>query len=167
MSTPAHETIMDAAFSRLSANITTANGYSTESIKEKLSTLTPFEGDDFPAISLWPLEDSQTKTAYKKTAHVFGFIVGYFDKVDAEGATAYAEQAARLGADVITAINRATALPAVSDSKSLNLGGLVSSLDVVRLEYSTGTGQVPWCGVLIEFAATYNSPSGDPYTIEV
>jgi hypothetical protein len=168
MSTPAHITIFAEILSRL-GNMSTTNGYSVTPRKIEQSRLKPFGGEEYPAVSFWPDADPVDKTAYKKNSHRLGFTVGYFTKVafGDEGDTPYSNVCAYLAADVVTALYRTTLAPKVSDSRSINLGGIVRALNMTNAEYVIGPGQKPWCGVLIDFNVEYESVIGDPYSIEV
>ncbi|MDA3834140.1 MAG: hypothetical protein PF495_12165, partial [Spirochaetales bacterium] len=57
----------------------------------------------------------------------------------------------------ITALNRATIAPAVSDTESFDLGGVVSDLIFNSYDHEIGEGQSPWVGVLVNITIKYNT----------
>lgn len=165
MPTPAHESIMVLVAARL-ANITVANGYTVQPKRIVLSTLTPFQGvDELPLIHYWHNGDDITANKYGGDVHALNIVIEIIDRSDPVDLP-LATQASRLGADVVTALNRAVLAPTVAATSSLALGGVVSRLQHRSFDYRIGDGQRPWLAVALQYVATYQAPSGDAYTFE-
>lgn len=165
MPTPAHEAITALIIARL-GNITIANGYSATPKKIVLSTLTPFQGvDELPIVHVWHTSDDVTANKYGGEQHSLNIIVEITDTSDPVDLP-LAKQASRLGADVITALNRDVLAPTVAATSSIALGGVITRLQQRFFDYRIGDGQRPWLAAVVQLAAIYQSPSGDPYTYE-
>lgn len=143
-------------------NIKRSNGYHTGVEKVERSRKTPFTGGDWPCFSFWPTFAPQDDDEYGGEEHTLSVVLGYFDMTRDEP---FADLTAKMKADVVVAMNRATSAPAVDDSQSVDLGGLVSSFEIIDCEFIISEGKKPWCGVLLEIRARYSSPTADPFTI--
>lgn len=157
--TPAETAILDEIEARLKL-ISVANEYSRNIQKVERARLTPFKAGDIPAISFWPVRHSRSTNEYGNDTHVLRVVVDVRDKTRDNN---FADEAAGMIADVITAINRATAAPKVSDSASFELGETVEDLTMEDSAYQIGEGQTPWLGAIVEIEITYQSPVGDMY----
>lgn len=159
---PAEITIYDEIEAR-AENIQLSNDYWTGVAEIERSRLTPFTEGDWPQFSFWPIFNPQENDNYGGEDHQLSVILGYFDQTQDEP---FADLAAKLKADVIVAMHRATAAPAVSDPASHNLGGLVEAFTVKDVEYVINEGQTPYCGALIEVEIKYRSDMGNPFSVE-
>jgi hypothetical protein len=77
----------------------------------------------------------------------------------------FVDTAYKLGYDILVAVNRASANPAVADQPSLRLGGLVSGLSLVSMIPAIGEGQAPWCGVIVTLSVSFTLKDDDLFTI--
>lgn len=143
-------------------NISVNYGYTTSVVKIERSRLTPFEGDDWPQLSFWITSEATEADKYGGEENTLTIVVGYFDETRDDP---FVDLVARLRADVLTALNRTTTAPNVSDNPSYDLGGLVASFNLTNTEFITGEGQVPWCGCFMSFTAKYMANMHDPYNI--
>lgn len=154
-------TILDEINARLQ-NITVINGYSETLEKLKRARLKPFKLGDLPAANYWPIEDLVAGKANGQDLHELAITVEMHTLTRDEPFT---DVAFRKGGDIVTALFRSTASPKVSDTPSLALGGLVSSIGDFSVLPMIGEGQSPWCGVLVTFIVKYNTDVGDVFTI--
>jgi len=169
MTTPAEITIYDEIEAR-AGNINQTGGYHTTVQDIERSRLKPFIEGDWPKFSFWPVRAPQEDTDYGDEQHTMTIILGYFDKTSDEP---FADLAARLKADVVTAMHRQTTYdaltgqgPNVAHNADYDLGGLVQAFTVISTEFVLNEGQAPYCGVLVECDVKYRSPMGDPFTID-
>lgn len=151
MATPAATTILAEIVARM-GNIKTTNGYNTTVKKIELGRLEPFVGYDLPAINVWPTNMLNTPMAYDQEQRSISVMIEIHDLTRDDPFSTVAE---RLAADVVTAINRKTTLPAVSDVKSPNLHETVTDLVFDGYDYQIGNGQKPFCGALVRFTVKY------------
>ena len=165
---PAETTIYNEIEAR-AENIRRSNGYHTTVQQVEVSRLTPFTGGDWPKLSFWPTAAQQKDNEYQMEEHTLSIIIGYFDQTRDEP---FAHLAAKMKADVVAAMNRATSYdsetgvgPEVGHEPSLDLGGLVAGFTINNSEFIINEGQAPFCGVLIEAEIKYNSAMGNPFEI--
>jgi hypothetical protein len=151
MANPAATTILTEIVSRMS-NITTVNGYNTTVKKIELGKLEPFVGYDLPAVNVWPTNMLNTPLAYDQEQRSMSVMIEIHDLTRDDPFSTVVE---RLAADVVTAINRKTTLPAVSDISSNNLADTVTDLVFDGYDYQIGNGQKPFCGALVRFTVKY------------
>jgi len=161
-STPAEITIYNEIEAR-AGNIQYSNGYHTGVRRIERSRLTPFKGGDWPSFSFWPTFAPTEGDIYDGEEHTLSIVLGYFDETRDEP---FADLTAKMKADVIVAMNRASTAPGVGDAESPDLGGLVSSFNIIDCEFIIGEGQKPWCGVLLEARVKYRSDHADPFAVE-
>lgn len=153
--------ILDEIGARL-ANMTVENGYSETLGKLRRARLKPFKAADLPSVNYWPSEDLYAGKANGKDLHEFAITVEMHTLTRDEPFT---DVAFRKGGDIVTALFRSTVNPKVSDTPSLALGGLVSSVEGFSVLPMIGEGQSPWCGVLVTFVVKYNTEVGDVFSI--
>jgi hypothetical protein len=158
---PAEVTIYNEVEARAN-NIQESNGYHSSVQEIERSRLTPFTEGDWPKFSFWPIAAPQNDDQYGFEQHTLTIIIGYFDQTRDEP---FADLAAKMKADVVAAMHRSTAAPAISDTPSFDLGGLVESFTVTNSDFVINEGQAPWCGVLVEVEIKYKSESGNPFAI--
>ena len=153
MAAPATTTILDEIEARLK-KITTANEYKYTVKKVERAKLEPFKGYDLPAINYWTTSLSNERGVYNDDnrnlelfieAHSLTRDKPFIDIVD------------MLAADIITALNRTTTAPKVSDDPNYDLNETLSDLIFKGYDYQIGQGEKPWCGVLIRFTIAYQT----------
>lgn len=154
--TVATNSILDLVDARLKL-ITKTNEYNTTVKKIERAKLTPFKGYDLPAASYW-LTGMDSSREYGGEERSIKLMIEYHSKTKDKP---FVDVAGELAADIVTALNRATTAPKVSDAESIDLGGLVSDLIFDRYDYEIGEGQAPWCGVLVQFIIKYNTGIND------
>ena len=163
MPSPIQLQILDEIDSRLKG-INTTNGYFSDMHIGDVhrAKMTPFKGDDLPAINYW---SGETRTEDK--GHGFSYMA--FD-IEIEMHTKtndrpFTDVTSELSADIIIALYRDDALPKVSDQPSYKLGDMVDGLNVDAISPQLGEGQSPYCGVLVSLSITYRVKAHDPFTI--
>lgn len=165
MALTAHRKILDEIGARL-ANISVANGYTSDIVKIQRMTLTAFDSERVPEIRYWQETDSVTANEYGGDRHSLAVTVQVVDFIrDEDGYLS--DKASSIAGDVVTGLFRTTGTPLVSDSNSGRLGDLVVGFQHVATVYQIGEGQTPFLDVRIGFDVFYDAPRGDPYTIEV
>lgn len=164
MADTAHKKIMDKIGDRL-ALITTANGYFFTAGKVQQVKPVPLTPYDFPAVFYAQVSDEVTRDTYHYEKHVLTAVVYAYTASNEE--TPIAEKASEIGGAVITALNRATTAPLVSDAISKDLGDYVQELTATSFTYNIGEGQAPYLSVSITLRVVYLSPIGDVFTVEV
>lgn len=137
--------------------ISESNEYNTTVKKIERAKLTPFKSHDLPALNYWPVNVGNERQ-YGTDSRFFKLMVEYHSKTRERP---FSDVAGELAADVVTAINRSTSDPKVSDDQSLDLGGLVSDVVFDGYDYEIGEGQAPWCGVLVQFTIKYSTSIND------
>lgn len=162
MSTPIVTQILDAIEARLN-KLSTARGYGVTPQKLLRANLTPWTVGDLPAINLWSGIDERVGAAYGLEQRRLSCFIEYHTLTRD---SPFVDVAARLGADITVAINRATSAPLVADNPSTALGGLVSQVTVDSITPQIGEGQAPWCGVLVSLSVYYSCRPEDPFTIQ-
>jgi len=160
--TPAETSILNEIEARLSS-IKTSNGYSLTVKKVTRGRLKPFQPGDIPAINYWPVEHTREDSEYDLDKHTIRVVV---DMRDVTRDETFPDLAAKMAADIITALNRSTASPAVSDDEDPELGETVSALDLSSIGYQIGEGQQPWVGVVLEMNVVYRSDSSDMFNYQ-
>ena len=154
MTAPAVTAILDLIATRL-ALITTTNEYNYTITKIERARLEPFISDDLPAINYWSTGLENTRDDYGDDQRAIPFYVEAHTKTHDE---VFIDVASKLAADIVTAINRTTAAPKVSDAINTDLNGVVSDLILNGYDHEIGKGQSPGCGVLLSFTIKYNTP---------
>ncbi len=160
MADPSGVQILDLIEARF-ANMTTANGYYFDVQKIARSTLKPFDGIDLPAINFWVASVTNAVDRHRRDLRTENLFVEYHSKTYDDP---FIDVVKKLEADVINGLNRAVASPAVSDSQSRNLGGVVRSLRWTNTSYQIFRGQKPFCGAFISFSLEYGAPLNDMTT---
>jgi len=151
MTTPAATAILSEIVARM-GNIKTSNGYNTTVKKVERAKLEPFKGYDLPAVNVWPTSINNQTLAYDQDQRSMTVMVEIHDLTRDDPFSTVVEM---LAADVVTAINRSTNLPAVSDTENNNLNDTVSDLVFDGYDYQIGNGQKPFCGALVRFTVKY------------
>ena len=167
---PAELTIYNEIEAR-AQNIQQSNGYHSSVQDVEVSRLTPFTEGDWPKFSFWPISSPQKDDEYQREEHTLSIIIGYFTQTRDEP---FAHLAAKMKADVVCAMNRATSYdgdtgvgPEVGHEPSQDLGGLVEGFTITNSEFVINEGQAPWCGVLFEVEIKNKSEMGDPFSVLV
>lgn len=156
MTVIAVNSILDIIEARLKL-ISTENEYFTTVKKVTRSGLKAFVGYDLPALNYWPGRVSNERL-YGHDNRSFPLYVEYYWKTLDRP---FSDVCGELASDVITALNRSLTAPKVSDDQSLDLGGLVSDFMFDSYDYQIGTGQDPWCGILMNFTVKYTTEIND------
>jgi hypothetical protein len=155
MTKPAVLQIADEIGLRL-ANMTIANGYSYDAGRIVRARIIPFRNSDLPAINYWPAFDELKDRQYRNETRTLDMrIEAYTTSRD----DPFTDVAFELGNAVWTALNRAVAAPTVAADWSPNLGGLLRGFDLQQLTPVIGEGESPWCGCMLNLAATYKVDS--------
>jgi hypothetical protein len=144
---PAVVQIMKVIGARLT-NITTANGYYCTAKKIERARLTPWKGYDLPCINYWCTTLNNERTVYNDDNRTLEVFIEIHDITRDDP---FVDVASRLAADVVTALNRTTDAPAVTDSPDYDLGEMVQELIFGGHDFVIGEGQAPWCGALVRF----------------
>lgn len=139
------------------AVITVANEYNYTVKKVDRARLEPFKGYDLPAINFWCTGVENARNSYNDDVRSISLYIEMHSKTRDEP---FIDIANKLAADVVTALNRATTAPKVSDSPSYELGGIISDFFFNGYDYEIGQGEKPWCGCLVKFTMVYQT---DPY----
>lgn len=160
----AHETIMTEVGARL-ANISTSNGYSVTVKTPKRAMLTPFKSQDLPGVNYWSTGMSSATQAHGRDIRSIPIIVEAHTKTW-EKAKPFDAVAAALAADIVTALNRSTTSPAVTDTVSPKLGGTITQFRFEKYDNIIGEGQAPWVGVLVSFSAQFLAVNHDMSTLK-
>lgn len=160
MAEPANTLILDLVAARL-ANITTANGYYYTAKKVERARLTPFKGYDLPSINYWPTGLSSEIDEYRVDKRTMNLYIEIHNETRDDPFTTIAD---RMAADVVTALNRTTAAPKVSDDANINLNGAVESLNYLGHDYEIGQGQAPFCGAIVKIEIVYNTAINNMFT---
>ena len=153
MTAPAVTSILDLIAARL-ALITTTNEYNYTITNIERAKLTPFKSEDLPAINYWSTGLENTRKSYTKDERSIPFYIEAHTKTHDE---VFTDVASKLAADIITALNRKTTAPKVSDTINPDLDGKVSDILFNGYDHEIGGGQKPWCGVLISFTVKYKT----------
>jgi len=143
------------------ANITTANGYSCNVIKAEKARLKPFKSYDLPAVNIWCSRSQNTASEYNVDSRSLPIFVEIHDMTREEP---FIDVAAKLAADVVTALSRKTTAPKVSDTPDLYLKELVEDLDYDGYDYEIGEGQAPWCAALVQMTARYTTDKNNMFS---
>ena len=159
MADPAPTQILDEVELRL-GNITVANGYYTTVKKIDRARLTPFKGHDLPAINYWSTSLENERNAYDDDERSLNLFIEIHSLTRDHP---FMDVADKLAADVVVSLNRADAVPKVSDDPSYDLGETVRDLIFKGYDYEVGEGQAPWCGALVRFTIVYRC---DPYVMD-
>lgn len=143
-------TVLDEVEARL-RSILQANGYSFDLINVKRSRKEPFKPDDYPSIFYYVL-DKEIDPQYTAKSHGTDLYVIVYTK-DPEGN--FVDELAPMVLDVNIALNRATAHPKVSDTRNVNLGGLVDTFNLKRYSYQIAAASAPYCSVEMVFEISW------------
>lgn len=157
--TPSVLTILDEIEARL-GNITVANEYWHTINKMVRSKLTPFESYDLPAINYWPTTLSNESGAYQDDKRTLALFIEIHTMTLDEPFTDVAE---KLATDGVTALNRTTAAPKVSDASNVDLNDTVEAFIYQGHDYIIGMGEDPWCGCLIKMSVVFHAAPFDMY----
>lgn len=155
--TPAVTAILDEVEARM-GNIATANGYNFTQKQIQRASLTPWRGIDLPAINIWATGTINERNAYGGDEREIALFIEMHELTRDEP---FIDIAEKLAADGVTAINRATGAPAVSDDPSYDLGNTVMDVILFGYDYIIGEGGEPFCGVLLKFGVKYLTESMD------
>jgi len=161
----AHDQIMAEIKLRL-RNISARNGYFNSVKSLKRAMLTPFKGYDLPAVNFWStgmLNADEGK--YKKDDRNLTVMIEMHTKTWEPGAP-FDSVAAKMAADIVTAINRSPNAPKVSDDLSPKLGGIVLQCKFDRYDNTIGEGQSPWVGVLVTFLVRFLADNHDMFNFK-
>lgn len=158
MATPAITTILDEVGARL-AKISTQNEYNYTVKRIDRARLEPFKGYDLPAINYWCTNVTNQRNVYNDDNRIVELYVEIHSLTRDEP---FIDVANLLAADVVTALNRATSAPKVSDTPDYELGGTISDFNFNGYDYEIGQGEKPWCGCLVKFTISYQT---DPYNM--
>jgi len=151
------------AIERRLANISTANGYFSNAPRIERVEKTFDTGPDLPLIQIGLTSVSKERDAYGNDLVTVGY--GMVIK-DSAGDVNPSFLAAKIIADVETALNRATTAPTPTGADSVDLGGLVESLTVATADASIGSDQVPAVYVTMDIDVKYHAPYGDAFTVQ-
>lgn len=151
--------ILDKIGNRLT-NITTANGYNFTVRKIERAKLTPFQGEDLPAVNYWISSVENQKNKYGLDDRTANLVIEAYSK---NRDNPFIDLAEKLAADIVIALERDTTKPKVSDVASYNLGNLVLICELRSYEYGIGEGQIPYFFVLVEFAVKFTA--SDMFTL--
>lgn len=159
---PAETQILDELELRL-AGIKESNGYSVTLRDIERGKLTPFKGEDVPAVNYWPTTHSRIDAEYGLDQHTLRVMIDARAKTRDEN---FPDVAAKLIADIVTALNRKPSAPKVSDDEDYDFEETVSSVLMTDSGYQIGEGQKPWVGALVEVEIVYDSASGDMFNYQ-
>jgi hypothetical protein len=151
MADPINKTYLDKIDARLKL-ITTTNEYANTIKRVERARLKPFKGYDLPAINYWPVNLANSTDQYGMDTRENIIFVEAHTKTRDEPFTDICDVLAK---DIVTALNRAPANPKVSDSESIDLGGVVENFNFLGFEYQIANGQTPFCGILAQFLMRY------------
>ena len=144
------------------AIISTGSGYWHQIDTVDIGRADPFEAEEVPcalvSIGADTLIDERSSTERRELSIQIRAGVE-------RGEISPALTASRLGTDVAIAINRSTTDPAVSDTPSHRLGGIVSGLRVESIAQDIGDAQAAYIGAIVELVVTYQVARGDPFTL--
>ena len=160
--TPAETTILNEVDARLNS-ITEANGYSMTLESVERGKLEPFQPGDIPAANYWPVSHQRADTEYGLDRHTLRLMI---DARDTERDTNFPDAAALMIADIVTALNRATGAPAVTDPEDNDFEETVGAVLMADSGYQIGEGQKPWVGALVEVEIIYQSEPGDMFNYQ-
>jgi len=159
MAKPAATAIIDDIMTRMQ-NISVANEYANDIKKIERAKLEPLNGYDLPAINVWPMSLTNSRSTMVSDERNLSVMIEAHDYTHDEPFSTVAES---LAADIITALNRATSAPKVSDVINKNLNGTVSNCEIDGYDYEIGRGQKPFCGALVRITVKYNANKNDMY----
>ncbi len=151
MANPAAFQILDLIAARLE-NMTVANGYFFDVKKIKRATTKPPDGIDYPSVRYWVSSSQNGVDGHNFDKRSLSLFIEYRNKTYDEP---FNDVCWKLESDVINGINRDVLTPKVSDTKSINLGGVVSGVDWTNTYYQIGNNQNPFCGVLINLDVSF------------
>jgi len=162
MSIPVQTQILDKIEERLN-NITITNEYFHDLLKLKRASLEPFQNDEMPAINFYSTGDVLEKKMNSGIRQrVMSIIIEFYTKTRDE---VFVDVSNKLSADILIALERDVSAPAVSDAVSHSLGGIVSQLEEAEVTPAIGSGQTPYCGVIVVLNVTYRVNRHDPFTL--
>jgi len=156
MSTPAVLQLLDEAGARL-AKLTIANGYTHDVGRVERARVSPYQPYDLPCASYWPAFDAFKDRKYRVVQRTLDIRVELYAIANDQPFT---DIAMKLSYAAWTVLNRSTSAPLVTNDWSPNLGGLLTAFDLQQITPLIGEGSPPWCGCLLNLAATYKV---DPY----
>lgn len=157
--TPSVLIILDEIEARL-GNITVANEYWYTMKQIVRSKLMPFKNYDLPSINYWPTGLGNESEAYhddKRTLDVF------FEMHTMTRDEPFTDVAEKLATDGVTALNRTTAAPKVSDAPNVDLNDTVEAFIYHGHDYVIGEGEEPWCACLIRMSVVFHATPFDMY----
>lgn len=153
--------ILDAVENRLKL-IKTVNGYSTNVNRIKRATLKPFADDEIPAINYWPESDQQVLKGHGWVDRSLAVVVECYDRTRDR---VFTDLAFEMANDIAIALMRSPTNPEVSDQPDLTLGDLIRSSQLLTVTPQIGEGQMPWCGVVLNYSFEYRVSSSNPLTM--
>jgi len=153
---PAPTAILNEVEARLE-KITVSNGYYYDAKRVERARTEPFLGYDLPFINFWYTAMTNERTVYNEDNRSLEL---YIESHSLTWDEPFTDVASKLASDVVTALNRATTAPKVSDAESYELGGTISDLVFQSCTYMVGTGEKPWCAALMQFLIKYKT---DPF----
>lgn len=156
MNTPVETQILDLIEVRLK-QISKANGFFTDDVVVKRASLTPFAGNDLPAINYWSTGDQLIEATGYVELRELEVLVEFYDRHREMSLT---DKAHLLAADARVALTRDVGQP---DRISPKLGGKVESLVVRSVIPAVGEGQSPYCGSVLTLAIRYRVDARNPF----
>lgn len=118
----------------------------------------PFEPGDIPALNYYSTSDTFISKAYGIETRAITVVIESHAMTRDKP---FNDVARELKLDIVTAINRATTAPKVSDQPSLKLGGLADNVVFTESLYLIGEGQAPWCAARVEMEVSYKTRAGE------
>lgn len=153
MSDPINKKFFDEIENRL-GNIKIANGYKHNIGKIDRARLVPFKGYDLPAANIWATKLGNAVTAFGADQRDLPVYIEYHNKTSD---IPFVDLCDIMAKDLITALNRSTDFPAVTDEESIDLGGICDDLIFGGYDYQVGQEQEPFCAILAQFTVRYTA----------
>lgn len=145
------------------AFITTDNGYTEPMHSIERAQQTPFMMQDLPAVNYWAGGSTLETTRYKQQIWNLGLIINAYT---ATRDAPFVDIASRLADEIIAAVQRLPAAPALSDAYNTGLlngsSERVGEIVFSAVDYAVGEGGKPYCGTLISGFIRYQIAPGHP-----
>ena len=141
-----------------------ANGYSLDVQTVGSRRVADFEEAELPAINV-SLSSENTESTQPYGSDQWEVRFGIDIRAD-RNLDDYDKVAANLRHEIWIALNRAVANPNVSDAVSINLGGLVSSIQLETSAPNVTNDQSAYSGTDVDVVVIFSTQLSDPYTIE-
>jgi hypothetical protein len=155
MTSPVQLQILDVIGERLALSPNIA--------KVERARVIPFRDFDLPAVNYWADGDRLIERGGGWEERELSILIDARTKTRDRP---FVDVAFELGADLWVALWRDTAAPAVADTPSPALGGIVTTLRLDGLTPMIGEGQAPFCGVVLAVTAAYKLRPSDPFVLE-